>query len=55
MNKKRWNICPQYKVTAIEIHGAQGQLRVNSFLTDDDTRSFCGQCRSRSDYIERDL
>ena len=22
---------------------------VNTFLTDDDTRSFCGQCRSRSD------
>ena len=25
----------------------------NSFLTDDDTRSFCGQCRSRSDCTER--
>ena len=24
-------------------------LRCNCFLTDDDSRSFCGQCRSRSD------
>ena len=24
----------------------------NSFYTDDDTRSFCGQCRSRSDCTE---
>ena len=24
----------------------------DTFLTDDDTRSFCGQCRSRSDYTE---
>ena len=27
-------------------------LIFNSFLTDDDTRSFCGQCRSRSDCTE---
>ena len=25
----------------------------NCFLTDDDTRSFCGQCRSKSDWTER--
>ena len=25
------------------------QFDINSFLIDDDTRNFCGQCRSRSD------
>ena len=27
-------------------------LYINSFLTNDDSRSFCGQCRSRSDCTE---
>ena len=31
----------------------KGVYSVNSFLTDDDTRSFCGQCRSRLDCTER--
>ena len=28
---------------------------VYSFITNDDTRSFCGQCRLRSDCTEREV
>ena len=40
--------CNRFSLVAVMLF-----LSVNSFLTDDGVRSFCGHCRSRSDSTER--